>query len=74
MTAIKLSRNEAITAFPAWDTGTGAYAYEPVPKTIYKSFVAAFLQSRCLTEKPHKIVILDYSTGAVLQAIPFTSK
>jgi hypothetical protein len=37
-------------------------------------FVAAFLESRCLSQHSHKIVTLDYQTGEVLQAYPYVSK
>mmetsp|Transcript_14973 Transcript_14973/g.23172 ORF Transcript_14973/g.23172 Transcript_14973/m.23172 type:complete len:134 (+) Transcript_14973:365-766(+) len=64
VTALKLSRQETIPTAPTWSGS--AWSHEPSPTSIYTNFVAAFLQSRCQTLRPQKIVIMDYSDGSVL--------
>ena len=74
VTALALSRSETNRVHPTWDTINLQWTSEPEPTTIYQDFVAGFLQSPCLADKPHKIVILDYQTGALMLVIPYESK
>lgn len=79
VTAIALSRSEtslegAYRMENVWSSGSSQWTFDPQPTPIYTEFAAAFLQSRCLEERSHKIVTFDYDTGEVLQAYPWLSR
>ena len=69
MTALKVSRYEVTEPTPVWNGAN--WSFEPQTSAIYRTYVAGFITSRCLAQKPHKIVILDHTSGEVLQVIPY---
>ena len=79
VTAVALSRSErslegAYGRENSWDAGSSQWVFDPQPTPIYTNFGAAFLHSRCLEERSHKIITFDYSTGDLLQSYPWLSR
>jgi len=79
VTALKLARSDTfVTTDPVWQVGGScaglgvADCYDKVPEkvSIYRDYVAAFLQSRCTMVHPHKIILLAYD-GEIVFTAPY---